>query len=380
MILSANFLEISGQLNHINVCKYLKDLGWNEFLDHRNPNIKVFQYTEYNEFIQVEIPINKKLVDYNWAMLSVVEILSKVEKKNVEQVILELLNPMCDIFRFRLNNQNVENGSILFEDAIKLFENSKRLLSATAMDISSPKIYHKGRVSEEVQTFIDQCRFGQTELGSYVINLVCPLGNKKNNQFEQYNLFSDEEVTAYSFTRRVVNKLMKSTLKVKEKIDSGGDLNELLNPSKEDFVSINYLDALQNIGIDHKNSEIDISVKWAPTVHQNRFDKSLITISNDYYDIIKTKVNSYKEITEEESIEFIGKISDLKSNPDLTKREKGIIKVKYINNDKLSTITAELSKDDYDKAVIAHKNGKTVKVIGEKVSKSFIADCTIEVL
>ena len=62
----------------------------------------------------------------------------------------------------------------MFDDAIQLFVNAKKLIAATALDVINPKKMHYGRINEPVRNFLSQCRFGQTEIGSYVVSVICP--------------------------------------------------------------------------------------------------------------------------------------------------------------------------------------------------------------
>jgi hypothetical protein len=164
--------------------------------------------------------MSRDLRDYRLAMYRTVECIAQFTHKSIEQVILELLNPLSDILRLRINEPKIEVGSIYVEDTIKLYDNAKKLLMATAMDIVRPQIYHIGRPENSIVEFINNCRFGQTEIGSYVVSIVCPISKIVNNQVVQLTLFSNEEDCSQSLTRKVINKLIKSIKIVRETINS----------------------------------------------------------------------------------------------------------------------------------------------------------------
>lgn len=117
--------------------------------------IKIFQkITEKEEFYQVIIPIDKTLADYKKAMFDAIEQIAFLEGQSTEQLMLYLLNPNTDILKIRLQKKDVEAGSIFFDDAINLFENAKKLIAATALDVLHPKHIHQGRPEEAVSQFI----------------------------------------------------------------------------------------------------------------------------------------------------------------------------------------------------------------------------------
>lgn len=364
MIYSINFKEMAGKISHVNVAKYLVDLGWNE-IKSRREYVKIFQTEKNNNFYQVDLPIDRDLRDYNIAMYRVVENISNYTEKSVEQVLLELLNPLSDIIRVRIKNNQVEDGSILFEDAINLYDNAKKLIVATAMDIINPRLIHLGRPDSKVQEFVSNCRFGQTEIGSYIVSLVCPMSDIKNGKIQQLSLFSEQEECASSLTRQVTNKLILSVKTIKEAIDKG-KLNDVIfsETNIENPISVNFLEALNAMSIYRKDSELDIAAKYAPTIKDNILPYNKVSISHDYYDPIDTIVKKVKNDHCEEKV-FIGRISKLNAIPDVDKRKTGTVGLVFIGeNENKSTATIELHNNDYELALDAHRKGKNVKVIG----------------
>ena len=154
MIYSVDFKKLTEKINPISFVKYLKDTGWMQF-----PTKKTFQVT---------IPMNRDLLDYQDAMYQAIETVAFVEGQSMEQLLLFLLNPNTDILKIRLDRKNIEAGSILFDDAIRVYENAKKLIAATAQDVLHPKKYHQGRIDDAVSQFINNCKFGQTEIGTLI--------------------------------------------------------------------------------------------------------------------------------------------------------------------------------------------------------------------
>ena len=126
MIYSVNFLDLTEKINPLAFSKYLKDTGWIQFPSKRT-SVKIYQLEKGDNFFQVIIPVDKKLGDYKQAIYKAVKTVALVENKSVEQVMLYLLNPNTDILKIRLEKKEVEPGNILFDDAIHLYENAKKL-------------------------------------------------------------------------------------------------------------------------------------------------------------------------------------------------------------------------------------------------------------
>lgn len=371
MIYSVDFIELSGKISHVDVSKYLHDLGWVEIQTKRE-NVKIFQIEQGNKFYQIDLPTSRELRDYKVAMYRAVEYIAQSVQKSVEQIILELLNPLSDILRLRIKEPDVEVGSIFVEDAIRLYDNAKKLVMATAMDIIRPQLIHVGRPDNQIVEFVNSCRFGQTEIGSYVVSLVCPISKINNDEVEQLSLFSDEYECANSLTRNVVNKLISSIRIVKDSINQG-TLESVIynNADSSSSISVNFLDALRDINIFRENSVLDITAKYAPTIKTNKLSDGFVSIDHDYYTPIDTLVRKIKNNQGSEKT-YVGRIKGLDAAPDPSVRDKGKVNFVFINEDQnKATASVVLSKEDYNAAIEAHRNGKVVKVVGVLSGKTY---------
>lgn len=362
MIYSVNFVDMTLKLNPLAVTKYLTETNW-ELYPVKRKDIKIFQYIREDLFEQVTIPIDKMLRDYKNAMYDAICKIAYVEKKSVEQLMLYLLNPNTDILKIRLDKKEVESGNIMFDDAIQLFDNAKKLIAATALDVINPKKIHYGRIDEPVQKFLSQCRFGQTEIGSYVVSVVCPFAELSETEgYRQLSIFSDEEQCANSLTRKVTNRLMTNVATIKQEIDDG-NLESLAN--YDNPISSNFYEALNGLSMDAENTTVEFMAEWSPTVQSNRCQYNRISVTNDYYEPIKTIISKIKKCTNERT-EIVGKIKELKAAPVIDNREYGTIVVVYVgDNARAKAVTVILDREDYDKAVAAHQHGKAVKVVGD---------------
>ncbi len=379
MIYSTDLTEISGKINHLNIIKYVSDLHWVKYTGKVKEGLSIYQKTVNERFYQINIPCDKSFYDYAIAMRKVVSILALTEKKSEEQIILELLNPLSDILRFRDISDSVENGSILLEDGIRLFENAKRLVLSAAQDVVNYKRTYKGRISDQVQKFVDQCRYGQTEIGSYVVSIVCPFANlSSDGEYKQLSIFSEETEAANSMTRQTTKKIFDSISEIKNTLDAGGDLCSLIEDESKK-ISVSFVESLMNLNLSKPNDSIEISAKWAPTIYENKPQVDMISISHDYYDPMKCLVDKYKKEEELNDVVFEGKISELEANTKIEDRKQGQATLVYISGTSLKTIKLSMDKENYDIAIIAHKEGKTIRAVGEK-AKRHLKNVTIEIL
>ena len=362
MIYSVNLKKLTKKINPFSFAKYLKDTGWTQFQTKRT-YIKVFQNTKLNgDFFQVTIPMEQSLSDYQEAMYTAIETVAFVEGQSAEQLLLFLLNPNTDILKIRLDRSDVEAGNILFDDAIRIYENAKKLIAATAQDILHPKKYHQGRCDDAISQFIGNCKFGQTEIGSYVVSVVCPFAElDESERYKQLSIFSEEDQCADSLTRKVTNRIMSNVSFIKRTIDDG-DYSKL---SDSDNISANFYDALSGLNLNQDNTNLEFIAQWSPAVKKNRAGCDRIMLSSSYYEPISAATSQLRESVSTKT-KILGRIKKLESCPDPEKRNTGKITIVYLNDaDKPHTITANLNKADYEKAIEAHGHGNHVEIIGD---------------
>lgn len=365
MIYSVNFVDMTEKINPLAFAKYLKDTGWN-LVPTKRTYIKIFQIVkEKDEAFQVIIPLDKTFSDYKYTMYQAIETVAYVEKQSPEQLLLFLLNPNTDILKIRLDKKGIEPGNILFDDAIRIYENAKKLIAATAQDIIHPKKYHQGRIDDSISQFIGRCKFGQTEIGSYIVSIVCPFAELDESEgYRQLSIFSEEEQCADSLTRKVTNRIMSNVAQIKSSIDNG-EYEKLVSEDEKDLISVNFYEALSGLNFMEEGSDIEFIAQWSPAVKINRSPTNRVLLSNNYYQPILAAIGKLKESSSSKT-RILGKIKKLESTPDASKRISGKITVVYLDDDDTRrTATASLSKEDYDKAIIAHSHGDYVEIIGD---------------
>ena len=364
MIYSVDFLELTEKINPLAFAKYLKDTGWKPFQT-KKKHIKIFQYERKNVFYQANIPMDKILRDYREAMYKAVEVVAEAESKSIEQLMLYLLNPNTDILKIRLDKKGIESGSILLDDAIRMYENAKKLLAATALDVIHPKKYHQGRIDDTILSFLSSCRYGQTEIGSYVVSVVCPFAELDNsNTFRQLSIFSEEEECKNSLTRKVTSRLMKNIAVIKSYIDEG-KFSQLLKLDGSNTISANFFEALVGLNLSFEDTDVEFSAEWSPIVQPPLHIQHKVVLNHDYYQPIQATIDKLKEETSK-ATKIIGRIKKLESSPDAQTRTTGKITVVYLDEaEQRRTVTVKLEKIDYNRAIEAHEQGAHVEILGE---------------
>jgi len=361
-----DFIERVRKIDPDGLIRYLKASNWKELDKPGYQGVKIFQIFQRDTMYQANVPVDRTLSDYDWAMCYAVEqIASALDRINsIDRLVTELANPSSDIIWFQIKKASSNSGAIGCNAAIDAYINAEKLVKTASLDLTDPSEYHlSGRQETDSKETLQNCMFGQTAVGSYVVPLIIPLSKSDESNRDQMTL-NDEAVKPTN--RKISDKIIESIQQVKDSIDNN-TLKEVMTSrnNKNPPFSANFLEALSAIGISEEQTEVNISVQRTPTVKSNKPTIDQVSLTNKYYEPIITVVQAIKKKHSTEEKTFIGKISKLDANYDADKRTEGKITIVYIDNgNKRKTAKIMLPKEKYDIAINAHAKGADVKVVG----------------
>ena len=272
MFHSANYEELSGQMDPFVVRSYLRRTGWVSYQVRRN-DISVFQYIKNGRVEQITIPEDRTLSDYSLAMFMVARTIAEVEKRTVRQLLLTLLNPNADILWTCLEDPNAGAGTVSVDSAVALYNNLRKLIVASACDILHPESWHAGYPADSVREFVSQCRFGQTEAGGYTVPLICPFVGMDGTSYDLQTVLEKTDECAQSLTRQASRHLIEGILAIKTAIDTGAE------PKVP--VSASFCDAILGICEQSTNVRVEFQMQWSPVVGKNIPPASLVHLNSN---------------------------------------------------------------------------------------------------
>lgn len=344
-------------LHNDKVCQYLSLKGWHEISTLFEG--KVRQFLAPNEESAILIPISREFSDYYRVMHDSLSVIAAYDNKTLNGLFNILINPSSDILKWRIADDNTSLGAISFNTMLDNIDNIKNILASTCIDIMNPSQYHKKVMVSDVQNQIASYKFGQTEIGSYILNLVSPLG------FYQYQLF-DPSVEELPMNRRINMRMLKTINDIQQSVlENSSQLDDNVASGS---ISVNFLTALTKIYDDNKDSDVSISAAWdinIPTIVDNPI--SNLTLYPRCIEKVVQTAEKYMP-TQEQNVSktYYGKITNISGAPEVDSREKLVIALAAIGDENQKiTVKVELDNSIYSHIVTeAFENGANVKVTG----------------
>ncbi|HEM8300840.1 TPA: hypothetical protein U2M43_001070 [Providencia stuartii] len=353
--------------------KYLEANGWYE----KSTISGLAVVWRSNTFTRDEIlqPIDTELSDYSNRVDDIIRVLSKTQEKPLEKIISDINTISSDVISIRVIHDDVKNGEIPFHDGIDLFSQAKLLITSAARSLINPKnVKSGGKNNETVSKYFDTLKLSQTEIGSYIINIVAPIYFIDSKQ---------DDHCSEPFSRSVSSRIVDSVDRLNEAASEFSKTNNLKYFEESVSYGVNELLCSSIIGLSgsNKNRSIEISIKTSPYVSDFNVKKTSVTISADKIPAIQEAKNYFSGVTSTEKYKLQGIVIKLyRKKPESNSGTITIEEANEKSSKKPKRITVELPNDFYDQAIKAHEiKGTIVRLTGRLIStsrKSTLCDVT----
>lgn len=203
MVDEIQFLELAKRIDPVAAKDYAKAKGW-VALETSRP-MYLLNHPKYH-LRQIQIPLASDTSDFGEAMLDFAQRLQSIEERSIEQILEDLIEPNSDVLRERVISSATENGAIPLDESISMLEGARKALLATACSMLEPRLHHPRMSRQAAQQFVKSCLIGQTERGSFILKMICPLYSLD----AQASFLMDGEEP---FARKVTRSVMASAKK-----------------------------------------------------------------------------------------------------------------------------------------------------------------------
>ena len=195
-------------------------------------------------------------------MAELVATLATIEDRPWDQVLNDLAGPSGDVLRLRVAAADATLGHLPLDEGIRLLQGGRELLLAAACSTIRQEALHPQKKPREVTRFLERCRLGQTERGSFIATIIAPIPPEIQRTME----FTDDDLRLElePYKRQVTTRLMSSLGLVRGAIDAGKP-DRILDAVPQG-ISANLCEALDRMQPAGDQSSLDIGMSWVPRV------------------------------------------------------------------------------------------------------------------
>ncbi len=338
------------------VAAWLRQTGWTHSVG--DDAWAVFGRSVDGQFVEVEVPQRAAAPDYPRVVEALLHDLARLERRPEAALLRDIRASAVDVVRIAMDGPATREGRLPVEAGRRVFGAARDLLLAAACSALDPRPAYATRKSERAMAVVEQARFGQSELGSFVLTMETTVAPRLD-----VPLFDDGDPKPpieRRATLQLAHAIAAAELATRRSAASGE-----LAPFQErtrDGLSANLCDALAEIFEASSADTVRTSFSFAnrrPVV--GAFPRTVL-LSSDMAPTLRSAASGLREVAVLAGQEVVGSVVLLESE-DATRG--GAVHLRAVVDARLMRVRVPLSAGDYAIAVEAHRTGGLVRCVGD---------------
>ena len=286
--------------------------------------------------------------------------LAAYEKRIVSDVVKDIRRILSNVITVRIIHDDTSNGTIPINDGVLLIAKAKELLSAAAQSVFAKRKQFTGTMPGEAKEYLDTLLLGQTEVGSYIVNVIAP-----TRPVADSNPGTADAVPLGQVVTLNLIASLEALERASAAYEKSGDL-KAFDAAIRSGASSNMCDALLGFSGEKHHREFEIAITGA-SVPMFESEPKKFTFDSHHVELLEKVSEYYKDDYVLLQRRVVGYITKLSRPKDQT---FGTIVIDSTLGEIERKVRVELTGDDYHMAVVAHDNSKLVKVVGDVHVKS----------
>jgi hypothetical protein len=336
---------------------YLRQDRW--VLVHTDASWALYRKELAGEAVELEVPQLAAAPDYGRAVALLLEDLARLKGRRASEVLRDVRASAVDIVRLAIDGPATRDGRIPVEAGRRVFQGARDLFLSAACAVLDPRAVLAKRKPEEAMQLLSRARFGQTEVGSFVLTIECPLTPRL-----QATLPLDETDAEAPLERRTCLRLADA-LSAMEYATRASVASGRLDPFRErtgDGLSANLCDAVAEILEAASADTLKASFSFASMRPLARPVPRGVVLSSDMGPVLREASARMREEATYPGTEVMGTVVRLDSS-DPT--EGGVAVLRVDVEGRVRSVRVKLAQADYQQAILAHGDRALIRCTGE---------------
>lgn len=306
------------------------------------------------------VPSATRFADYAMRIAEILSQLEKEEDRSQLIIVEDILYSGFDVIRVRNVSEDTRQGTLNLLRSVDFVRQARDLLMAAACSAATHKSSYPGRRPQDADQFMDGVRFGKTEQGSFVLQLLAPVVPEFRAQGTLLDDFPDKEPYEHRVVPTLQSGLEALNLAAQNSVIDN-EVSHFITAVPQGLTS-NLCDAVTGMYDSLKPKYIEVGITYSANRRQSR-PLACISVDSGYIPVIRAASSHIKASgPEQEDGQLVrGYVIRLASEDPA---ESGEITIKDLMTQRPRYLVVELAGDDYQKAIAAHHNKQVVELSG----------------
>lgn len=309
---------------------------------------------------EIMLPMDRDLDDYDsraWEFLCALE---RHEGRQKFEIVTDMARRGSDVLRVRSWHGTPFPGALYIGNGVEAIRYIQDMLISVACSSVKKESVFQGNRPSIVNSYINETMLGPSESGSYVFTVISPL-LESGEPKAQYNMMP-QDAGPMPFGRTVIVTLalaLSATTGAAETAMKTGSFDEF-KTSVRLGVSANLCDAVVGLAKGGAGG-VDFGISWSRRIAPMNQVPTSVKVHEKHVDVIDDARRVLRESVRARTAVITGIVERCKRGAE---ENEGIATIKGFINGVVKTVRVTLPKQDYEKAVDAHKQKKEVRCEG----------------
>jgi hypothetical protein len=284
------------------IVAYLRSADW-KVLDESYEGAALWGKTIDGVEEELFVPLREGAPDFGRVFDRMVKTLARLENRTPAQIERDMAETSADAISFRVLLDGGRASRLPLAYAPTIFKAAHDVTIAAANAASRTRPSYRNW-TKEVHDFATRAEVGQTEAGSYVVRILCPVTHVPQPQLQR----SDDT----PFERRVTHVLhtaLHAARRAAERAITTGELS-VFDETVSAGVSSNLCSALASVGNGPESVALEVGLRWAALRDQPMPSSGPFFFGRDYLEILGSaaahlREQETEELQEQEIIGFV---------------------------------------------------------------------------
>jgi hypothetical protein len=344
-VTSPNLAGLDG-VTPADVARYLAATGWSERQRARHMSV----WTTAENGFELLLPFDAEFRDYNARLRDAVHTIALAEERAARDVLADMAATTVDTQHFRLR-PDLPSGTIALVDIVDVVRGVRDLMyaAAHATTVDGPMLIQPRPRPPQVNAFVRGVRVVAPAAGSFVLSAQVPIRGDPGS---------------LPFNRRVVLRMHQAIGATHAAAVEAvrRDSVEPFVEHAEDGVSANLCEAVALIG---RTQQFDLRFAWARSMPLNR-DAPQFSFDQPLIGAVRVAARELPRLAAESEVVITARVIRLdridQGHGRATLRGRMEHRPGYVAD---VSIAAVLPPELYDRAVVAHREQRQIKVVGQ---------------
>jgi hypothetical protein len=367
--LNDRFSDYVDILQPRNVAEYLASQAWACLADKPFGQLWALPDQPTGKISSIMLPKDPMGADYYPRINESLTLLTKILGMSASELAEAVSSVHADLFFVRVD-QSMQDGTIPLRQATKLLENIDQMIKSAALSAFNP--FHSGRggIPGQVRDFLEEdVRMGHTKRGSFIITVAARHDELMLRPKAEPNETATPSVAkgeaSETYTRHVMTTLSTALDATRRHIGGGRDFMDL-EEAVEAGVRLPMVEALSDMGSTKGLKALDMSFNWSqsqPLPEPQVASEVIFDVGSlEKLDTLRARFS--REVVPQDEI-IVGPVTELRRGEHHDpKMESGEVVIRADVEGRLRNVKVELSGEDYDWAILAHRERLPFTVSG----------------